>query len=491
VAIPTRYISLFSGAGGLDLAVRLALPSAECVCHVEGEIPAAEVLAARMREGTLDDAPIWSDVRTFDGHPWCGLVDGIIGGFPCQDLSVAGKRVGIDGEKSGLWGEFRRIIAEVSPEWVFIENVPGLVSSLTLLHRSDVLGHYDRLRGAAKTARDRWYVEAHIERLHRRLLKEHGISALLYVCCQLEELDYRVAVEEIAASDIGAPHKRERVFVLAYAANRSGTWLNANSKRESIERWPDSLTGSPELALPPQRGRGELRKPSGRDGQPDGGGGDMGDSDEMRTGRTVSVRDGRQGRDGYQVAGRELANPGDRLIPQPGRGPEERAGAGSAGEVLDDSTSPRFSRREAGEGATPRYEARLRESGGRCDGLAHAASMQPEQYEGSRSRPSETEGSGAFSELAGCGDSLFPPGPGAITAWRELLVRRPWMRPAISQEEIESPLCHCTDGLANLVVQQRTDALRAAGNGVVALCGAVAFVELVRRTDEATKEETF
>jgi len=429
VALSPSYVSLFSGVGGLDLAVRLALPSAECVCHVEGEIPAAEVLAARMREGTLDDAPIWSDVRTFDGHPWCGLVDGIIGGFPCQDLSVAGKRVGIDGEKSGLWGEFRRIIAEVSPEWVFIENVPGLVSSLTLLHRSDVLGHYDRLRGAAKTARDRWYVEAHIERLHRRLLKEHGISALLYVCCQLEELDYRVAVEEIAASDIGAPHKRERVFVLAYAANRSGTWLNANSKRESIERWPDSLTGSPELALPPQRGRGELRKPSGRDGQPDGGGGDM-----------------------------------------------------------DDSTSPRFSRREAGEGATPRYEARLRESGGRCDGLAHAASMQPEQYEGSRSRPSETEGSGAFSELAGCGDSLFPPGPGAITAWRELLVRRPWMRPAISQEEIESPLCHCTDGLANLVVQQRTDALRAAGNGVVALQGAVAFVELVRRADEAMKE---
>lgn len=128
MALHHRYISLFSGVGGLDLAVKLALPESSCICYVEGEIPAAERLAARMQESSLDNAPIWSDVRTFDGFPWRGKVDGIIGGFPCQDLSVAGKRAGInDGERSGLWWEFLRIIREVQPSWVFIENVPGLL----------------------------------------------------------------------------------------------------------------------------------------------------------------------------------------------------------------------------------------------------------------------------------------------------------------------------------------------------------------------------
>jgi len=120
--------------------------------------------------------------------------------------------------------------------------------------------------------------------------------------------------------------------------------------------------------------------------------------------------------------------------------------------------------------------------------LADTAGMQPEQYKGSGPRSGKTEGSGAFSELAGCGDSLFPPAPNDLDAWSQVLVRRPWMRPAISQAETESALRGVDDELANLVVQQRTDALRAAGNGVVALQGAVAFVELVRRADEAMKE---
>lgn len=104
----TTYISLFSGVGCLDLAVRIALPDARCVCYVEGDLGPARILAARIDDGSLDDAPLWADVRSFDGRAWRGLVDGIIGGFPCQDLSVAGKRAGISGERSGLWSEFAR-----------------------------------------------------------------------------------------------------------------------------------------------------------------------------------------------------------------------------------------------------------------------------------------------------------------------------------------------------------------------------------------------
>jgi len=489
VALPTRYISLFSGVGGLDLAVKLALPDAQCVCMVEGEIPAAEVLAARMHEGSLDDAPIWSDVRTFRSEPWRGLVDGIVGGFPCTDLSVAGKRAGIDGEKSGLWGEFRRIIDEAKPGWVFIENVPGLVSSLTLLHRSDILEHYDRLRDAAKTARDRWYVEAHIERLHRRLLKEHGISALLYVCCQLEELGYRVAVEEIAASDVGAPHKRERVFILAYATGRGSTgqgwWQSKNQKRSGSEgEWrgflDELIIDCRALALPSQRGRGELREPSGGDGQPHGGGGAVEHTESELRGTPGTHKTQAGSGVASRHSGEQLANPGDRLIPQQGRGSEGRTGAGSAGEAVDDSPSPRLGRRESEEGTAPRDEARMRESGGRCDAVADTGCA----GERRAAEQAELDRQRAPSHDSGTGRTLFPPGPNDTDAWSEVLVRRPWMRPAISQAEIESALCNVPDELARLVVSQRTDALRAAGNGVVALQGAVAFVELVRRLQQ-------
>src|SRR5450756_2936187 len=127
VALCSNFISLFAGAGGLDLALRLAMPDARCVCYVEREVEAVQILAARFADQALDDAPVWSDVSTFDGKPWRGLVDGIAGGFPCQDLSVAGKRGGIKrGNRSGLWFEYARIIREVEPGWVYIENVPGL-----------------------------------------------------------------------------------------------------------------------------------------------------------------------------------------------------------------------------------------------------------------------------------------------------------------------------------------------------------------------------
>ena len=77
---------------------------------------ACEILAARFADGSLDDAPVWSDVCTFDGKPWRGLVDGIVGGFPCQDLSYAGKQAGIQrGNRSGLFYEYARIIREVQP----------------------------------------------------------------------------------------------------------------------------------------------------------------------------------------------------------------------------------------------------------------------------------------------------------------------------------------------------------------------------------------
>ena len=81
-----------------------------------------------MADGSLDDAPIFTDITAFNGRPWRGVVDLIIGGFPCQDLSVAGKQEGIHGKRSGLWFEYARIIREVEPQWVMVENVPPVLA---------------------------------------------------------------------------------------------------------------------------------------------------------------------------------------------------------------------------------------------------------------------------------------------------------------------------------------------------------------------------
>lgn len=121
-----RELALFAGAGGGILGGKLL--GWRTVCAVERDAYAAQVLAQRQNDGILEAFPIWSDVQTFDGRPWKGIVDVISGGFPCQDISSAGKGAGIYGERSGLWEEMARIICEVEPGFVELENSPMLTS---------------------------------------------------------------------------------------------------------------------------------------------------------------------------------------------------------------------------------------------------------------------------------------------------------------------------------------------------------------------------
>ena len=115
-------LALFAGAGGGILGGRLL--GRRTICAVELDSYAASVLVARQNDGCLEPFPIWDDITTFDGEPWRGRVDVVSGGFPCQDISVAGKGAGLDGERSGLWGEMARVIREVRPRHVFVENSP-------------------------------------------------------------------------------------------------------------------------------------------------------------------------------------------------------------------------------------------------------------------------------------------------------------------------------------------------------------------------------
>lgn len=159
-------LALFAGAGGGILGVILL--GWRTVCAVEYEPHAVAILAKRQNDGFLQPFPIWDDVCTFDGKPWRGIVDVVSGGFPCQDISVAGKGKGIEGERSGLWGEMRRIVCEVQPRYVFVENSPALT-----------------YRGLGMVLRD------------------------------LASMGYDAKWGVFPASAVGAPHKRERIFIVA------------------------------------------------------------------------------------------------------------------------------------------------------------------------------------------------------------------------------------------------------------------------------------
>lgn len=116
-----RVLSLFSGIGGFDLAFDMAGLVTDAFVEIDANCQA--VLSRHFAHVLLCD-----DIRGVNGK-WFAGIDVVCGGFPCQDLSLAGKRAGLAGERSGLWHEFARIVQEAEPTWVIIENVPGLLSS--------------------------------------------------------------------------------------------------------------------------------------------------------------------------------------------------------------------------------------------------------------------------------------------------------------------------------------------------------------------------
>lgn len=163
-----NILSICSGVGGLELGVGLAVPNARTVCYVESEIYATAILAERMAENALDSAPVWTDLRTFDGKPWRGKVDCIVGGYPCQPFSAAGHRRG-ENDPRHLWPVVAALIRTVEPPMCFFENVRGHLSL-----------------GFDCVARD------------------------------LQQMGYTVKAGLFTAAEVGASHNRERLFILAY-----------------------------------------------------------------------------------------------------------------------------------------------------------------------------------------------------------------------------------------------------------------------------------
>lgn len=163
-------LDLFSGIGGLSIALRQWVRT---VAYCERDAYAQAVLLSRMASGELERAPIWDDVTSLRGS-MLPNIDMVFGGFPCQDISVAGRGTGLGGERSGLYTHIERLVEETKPTFVFLENVPAI-----------------RTRGLGRVV---W-----------------GLSSLGYDC--------RWTV--ISAASVGAPHKRDRWFLLAYADRKN------------------------------------------------------------------------------------------------------------------------------------------------------------------------------------------------------------------------------------------------------------------------------
>ena len=176
-----RELHLFAGAGGGILGGMLL--GHTTVCAVEIEPYCQDVLRARQRDGILPEFPIYGDIKEFDGRPWRGSVDVLCGGFPCQDISAAGKGAGITGERSGLWKEYARIIGEIRPQFVFAENSP--------------------------------------------LLRTRGLGVVLE---DLAALGYDARWGVLGAWHVGAPHKRDRMWVLAHTDSSGSNENTSNSK---------------------------------------------------------------------------------------------------------------------------------------------------------------------------------------------------------------------------------------------------------------------
>jgi DNA (cytosine-5)-methyltransferase 1 len=220
-------LDLFSGIGALTLALATRVRP---VAYCESDRYAQSVLLSRMRDGSLPSAPIWDDVRTLRGYELSKTIDIIYGGFPCQDISVAGDGGGLEGSRSGLFFEVVRLARDLRPRFLFLENVPALT-----------------VRG-----------------LDRVLLE---LVALGFDC--------RWTI--VSAAEVGAPHLRERIWIAAHA--------NGNGVREQPER----DTGRSDAL---QRGREtESLDPGSRHTDAAGIGRlEVGDSDEGRNAN--SSRDG-------------------------------------------------------------------------------------------------------------------------------------------------------------------------------------------------------
>jgi len=182
-------LDLFSGIGGLTLALS---PWVRPLAYCENDRYATAVLLSRMAKGELPTAPIWDDIRTLK-RPKIPPIDIIYGGFPCQDISSAGPRGGLGGERSKLFFEVTRLCRDLRPQFVFLENVADVT-----------------------------------------------VRGLERICLEFTKMGYDSRWTIVSAGNVGAPHKRERWWFLAHTP---GEPRREGLKESNIRQWPTNIDG--------------------------------------------------------------------------------------------------------------------------------------------------------------------------------------------------------------------------------------------------------
>lgn len=392
MVLPPRYgLSLCSGGGGLDMGLDLAEPGFATACFVEWEEYPRSVLIAAQRAGYFAPAPIWDNVKTFDGRPWRGLCDTVLAGYPCQPFSAAGQRKGEDDPRH-LWPDVARIVGEVQPEWVFLENVPGHVSL--------------------------------------------GLETVLRT---LWDMGFTPAVGLFSASEVGAPHERLRVFIVAHRD------ADADARRLD-RRGTDSGT---------REGESQGWK---RERLRSGVGGGSGHVDNPTSPRC----------DGTGI----------------GPGPNIKGWERLSGDRRDAMEHP--ARIGRGEGRSEPGLRGGRDSAARAGGtVADAERGTGHERRSGRAEPRRE----APDRVVRCDLAIFPPGPSDSAAWADTLAVAPDLAPAAGladclawagrlaasmdepgESAAESRIRGLADGLAS-----RSRALRLLGNGVVPLAAGYAW----------------
>ncbi|WP_366116709.1 DNA cytosine methyltransferase [Agrobacterium sp.] len=334
-------------------------------------------------------APIWSDARTFNGRAWRGAVDGLIGGIPCQPHSLAGRKGGQNDERD-LWSDARRIIVQSGAWFVLIENVSGMLSAGS-----------DEIAGAERVCRD------------------------------LHKLGFSVEGGLFTASEVGAPHQRERVFILAVADRNGEHGDGTRIEREGRRR--QSSNSSDRLADANSKRLERIGADFGAQRWPDAGR-SAGLCGRATLVNAESIRCGERGAKSELRSGRATVAISSRAVGDPARCCEQN---------IDDRN-----------GASRQCVKPVSGAAGGNFSWHH------------------TDRSGEIGEVVEALRPIFPPGPEARRKWGNVISRAPELEPAFRR---------VADGLATRMDIARVDRLRMLGNGVVPLEAAYALRTLITR----------
>jgi len=403
------HVSLCAGYGGIDLGLKRAIPTLRTVAFSEIEAYACANLVAKMEAGQLDPAPIWTDLKTFPWAAFHGRVDILSGGYPCQPFSAAGKRLGTDDPRH-LWPFIATGIRLMQPRFCFFENVEGHISL--------------------------------------------GLRAVIE---ELAELGYTATWGIFSASEVGAPHQRKRVFILAKRSELAhpGFGPGRAEPEQQQAQYAEVVQGSDQLAH-----RVCVRGRSGHAGRED--------AVDAVAGRTDGMLDA----GGLSGPGVGLADPSSEGFQGYGRGQDGEKHAQSW------ASSPWPSRpgQPQHEWEPPRVVGNATVM--QCDSsddysrISHSGESLPEPGDtgGATGMGDTADGDGASREKTGCQE---------INAGGSDWVRGSQAQPALGGDA-DGPAGGLDYGQLCIASDNRTDELRLLGNGVVPATAYLAFTTLCK-----------